>query len=44
MFDYGTIVITGTGTTHEPFYKIANPLQFRQQIQNQIFSNPLQTQ
>ncbi len=40
MFDYGTIVITGTGTTHEPFNNIAQPLQFRQQIQNQIFAQP----
>jgi uncharacterized membrane protein YdbT with pleckstrin-like domain len=36
LLNYGTIIITGTGTTHEPLYNIANPLDFRRQIQQQI--------
>jgi uncharacterized membrane protein YdbT with pleckstrin-like domain len=38
LFNYGTIIITGTGTTHEPFTNIANPLVFRQHVQEQIFA------
>jgi uncharacterized membrane protein YdbT with pleckstrin-like domain len=30
---YGTIVVTGTGGTNEPFRSIANPLEFRKQVQ-----------
>jgi len=33
MFGYGTIVVTGTGGTNEPFTAIANPLEFRRQVQ-----------
>ena len=33
---YGTIVIVGTGGTPEPFHKMAHPLQFRSQVQQQI--------
>ena len=34
--DYGTIVITGTGGTKEPFNRIAKPLAFRKKVQEQI--------
>jgi uncharacterized membrane protein YdbT with pleckstrin-like domain len=33
VFNYGTIVVTGTGGTNEPFASIANPLEFRRQVQ-----------
>ena len=33
MLGYGTIVVTGTGGTNEPFKSIANPLEFRKQVQ-----------
>ena len=33
VFNYGTIVVTGTGGTNEPFRSIANPLEFRRQVQ-----------
>jgi len=36
MFGYGTIVIIGTGGTSEPFHNIAHPLEFRNQVQQQI--------
>ena len=36
MLGYGTIVIIGTGGTSEPFHKMAHPLQFRSQVQQQI--------
>jgi hypothetical protein len=36
LLDYGTIVVTGTGGTQEPFTKIANPLEFRRQVNEQI--------
>lgn len=36
MLNYGTIVVTGTGGTHERFNGIAAPLAFRQQVQAQI--------
>lgn len=38
MFGYGTIVIRGTGGTPESFNKIAHPLEFRTQVQQQIDS------
>jgi uncharacterized membrane protein YdbT with pleckstrin-like domain len=34
LFDYGTIIVTGTGGTKEPFQAIANPLEFRKQVQS----------
>jgi uncharacterized membrane protein YdbT with pleckstrin-like domain len=34
MFDYGSIEVTGTGGTHEPFRQIAAPLEFRRQVQD----------
>jgi len=36
MLGYGTIVIIGTGGTSEPFHRMAHPLQFRSQVQQQI--------
>jgi uncharacterized membrane protein YdbT with pleckstrin-like domain len=36
MLGYGTITVIGTGGTPEPFQKIAHPLQFRSQAQQQI--------
>jgi hypothetical protein len=36
MLDYGTIVVTGTGGTKEPFKRIAAPLEFRKQVQSRI--------
>jgi uncharacterized membrane protein YdbT with pleckstrin-like domain len=32
LFGYGTIVLRGTGATHEPIYHIADPLTFRSYI------------
>jgi uncharacterized membrane protein YdbT with pleckstrin-like domain len=32
VFNYGTIVVIGTGGTHEPFKSIANPLGFRHAV------------
>jgi hypothetical protein len=36
MLGYGTIVVIGTGGTPEPFHKMADPLEFRSQVQQQI--------
>ena len=36
MLDFGTITITGTGGTKEVFSNIAEPLEFRRQVQGQI--------
>ncbi len=36
MLGYGTIVVIGTGGTPEPFHKVAHPLVFRSQVQQQI--------
>jgi uncharacterized membrane protein len=36
MLGYGSITIIGTGGTPEPFHKIAHPLEFRSQVQQQI--------
>ena len=36
MLGYGTMVVTGTGGTKEQFTKIANPLEFRRQVQGAI--------
>ena len=36
MLGYGTVVIRGTGGTPESFNKIARPLEFRTQVQQQI--------
>ncbi len=36
MFNYGTIVVRGTGGTHERFANIAEPLEFRKQVQSRL--------
>lgn len=36
MLGFGTIVVTGTGGTKEEFDRIANPLEFRRQVQAAI--------
>jgi uncharacterized membrane protein YdbT with pleckstrin-like domain len=33
LFDYGTIVVVGSGGTREPFERIAGPLEFRRAVQ-----------
>lgn len=39
MLGYGTVIVRGTGGTPEPFKNIANPLEFRRQVQQQIESS-----
>jgi uncharacterized membrane protein YdbT with pleckstrin-like domain len=36
IFNYGTIIVTGTGGTKEPFRGIADPLEFRKHVQSQL--------
>jgi uncharacterized membrane protein YdbT with pleckstrin-like domain len=36
LLDYGTIVVGGTGGTKTPFPKIAEPMQFRRRVQEEI--------
>ncbi len=36
ILGYGSIVVIGTGGTPEPFHKVAHPLEFRSQVQQQI--------
>jgi uncharacterized membrane protein YdbT with pleckstrin-like domain len=36
MFDFGTVVIRGTGGSQAPFHHISAPLRFRNQAQEQI--------
>jgi len=36
VFGYGSITLIGTGGTSEPFHLVANPLQFRNEVQQQI--------
>lgn len=36
ILDYGTIVVTGTGGSKQPFHKISTPLEFRKKSQEQI--------
>jgi len=40
MLDFGTIVLHGTGGTPDPFPRIAHPLEFRRQVQQQIDKLP----
>jgi len=42
MLNFGTIVVTGTGGTREPFPDISKPLEFRRQVQS-VASNWLPT-
>ena len=39
IFNYGTIVVVGTGGTKEPFKRLARPLEFRRQVQAQAAGN-----
>ena len=39
LFDYGSIIVGGTGGTKEPFALIRAPIAFRKQVQQQIESN-----
>lgn len=36
MLGYGSITVIGTGGTSEPFHKIAHPLKFRSEVQQQL--------
>jgi hypothetical protein len=36
MLGYGSITIIGTGGTSEPFHKMAHPLRFRSEVQQQL--------
>lgn len=36
MLGYGSIVVVGTGGTNEPFHRMAHPLEFRNQVQQEI--------
>ena len=38
VFDYGTIIITGTGGSKERFEQIGAPLLFRRKVQEQILA------
>jgi uncharacterized membrane protein YdbT with pleckstrin-like domain len=38
LLGYGAVVVRGTGGTPEPFSRIAHPLEFRRQVQQQIES------
>jgi len=42
ILGFGTIVVTGTGGTKEEFDRIANPLEFRRQVQAAISSSDAQ--
>ncbi len=36
IFNYGTVVITGTGGSREPFRRVATPLELRKRVHQQI--------
>ena len=36
ILDFGTIVVSGTGGSKEPFHRIADHMQFRRKVQEQI--------
>jgi len=40
LLGYGTVIVRGTGGTPELFEKIYRPLQFREQVQQQIADEP----
>ena len=40
MAGYGKVVVRGTGGTYEVFDRIARPLEFRRQVQEQIGQGP----
>ena len=39
LFNFGTIIVTGTGGTQEEFKDIADPLAFRKQVQYELSTN-----
>lgn len=38
IFDYGTVVVIGTGGSKNPFLGIASPMKFRKRVQERIAS------
>jgi Bacterial PH domain len=36
MLGYGSVTVIGTGGTSEPFHRIAHPLKFRSEVQQQL--------
>ncbi len=36
IFDYGSVSIRGTGGSHDPFYNVPRPMEFRKLVQAQI--------
>ncbi len=36
ILGYGSITVSGTGGTRDPFYNVSNPLELRRKIQEQI--------
>ncbi len=38
MLGFGTVIVRGTGGTPEPFKKMAHPLEFRRQVEQQVES------
>ena len=36
VFNFGSIAVVGTGGTHDPFHRIAAPMQFRRAVQEQL--------
>ena len=36
IFDFGTILVVGTGGTQEPFHNISDPLEFRRQVHAEV--------
>jgi len=43
LLGYGTVIVRGTGGTPEVFPQIAQPLEFREQVQRQIAGEPKST-
>jgi hypothetical protein len=39
MMGFGSLTVRGTGGTNEPFSHVADPLEFRRQVQHQIESH-----
>ena len=36
ILDFGSITVSGTGGSRDPFHKISAPLEFRKQVQEQV--------
>ena len=43
LFDFGTVMVTGTGVTHTPISMIADPLGFRRAVHTAIENHPQAT-